>query len=73
MKSQSASIIRPTRSKTRKGVIAWLAKYNPFMNKRALNASDYVAVHVNKHTGAIVYYECPNGTLIPVSPLAKAA
>lgn len=61
--------IRPTKSKTRKGVLAWLTKFNPFFSAKhqeiIYNAPQIVAVHVNRYTGQIVYWEGANGYLMP--------
>lgn len=74
MKStEKAKNLQPTKAKTRKGVIKWLKSLNPFMDAKALDASDtIVAVHVNRFTGAIVAYEYANGAL-SLSILAIAA
>lgn len=61
--------IRPTKSKTRIGVLKWLAKLNPrTLNKQRetaiYNDSSVVAVHVNKFTGKIVQWELSDGTLM---------
>jgi hypothetical protein len=57
--------IRKTTAKTRKGVLNWLAKLNPFMPSDTIyEDASIVAVHVNKYTGAIVYYETYAGHLL---------
>lgn len=59
--------IRPTRSRTRQGVLNWLQKLNPFMPIKCIyNDSDIVAVRIHKITGAIIYYEFRDGGLIDV-------
>lgn len=55
--------LRITTAKTRKGVIAWLAKHNPFLDVEYVNESDYVAVHVCRYSGKIVRWELPDGSL----------
>lgn len=50
--------IRRSTAKTRKGIVSWLMKFNPFMPCQYLYDSDeIIAVHINRYTGAIVTYE----------------
>lgn len=69
--------IKPTRSKTRIGVLNWLAKLNPFFTKtqqaQVFNREDIIAVHVNRFTGAIVYFEDNQGNLLPFSQYHEIA
>lgn len=66
--------IRPTTAKTRKGVIAWLAKHNPFLQtERLYHHAEIVAVHIHRYTAALVSYELEDGTLLSAhSWLVKA-
>lgn len=60
--------IKPTRSKTRIGVLNWLKKFNLGLLTQALYDSDeIVAVHIHRYTGKIVSYEMNNGKLVPAS------
>lgn len=59
--------IQPTRSKTRKGVLAWLLKFNSKHQIQALDHSSAIAVHVDRYTGEILYWEMPTGSLVPAS------
>lgn len=61
--------LRPTRSKTRIGVLNWLAKLNPrILNKQRetsiYNDSSVVAVHVHTISGTVVHWELSDGTLM---------
>jgi hypothetical protein len=64
--------IRPTRSQTRKGVLSWLAKLNPFFTtaqqQEVYNTPEIIAVHVDRYTGAIVQWELSNGNLLSNFP-----
>lgn len=61
--------IRPTRSKTRIGVLNWLQKLNPFFadnqKEDIYNNEIIVAVHVCRYTGSIVKWETTSGKFIP--------
>lgn len=60
--------IRPTKCKTRIGVIHWLKKLNIGLLTQALYDSDeIVAIHIHRYTGAIVSYEMHDGELIPAN------
>lgn len=66
--------IKPTRSKTRKGVLTWLAKLNPFMlSEHTLYVSHVVAVHIHATTGAIHAYETASGHMFLAHALKIAA
>lgn len=60
----SMKSLRITTAKTRKGVIAWLAKHNPFLNTAQLyEADNVIAVHVHRVTGALIFSETKDGRL----------
>lgn len=62
--------IRRSTAKTRKGIITWLAKMNPFFTttqQKHVYENEYVvAIHVNRYTGAMVAYELANGDILPI-------
>jgi predicted Rdx family selenoprotein len=74
-----------TRAKTRRGLLQFIRGLNSWMTKDVMQAlyddATLVAIHVHKYTGAVVFYEAANGTLIRertskqdnIIPFSKAA
>lgn len=59
--------LRITTAKTRKGILNWLSAFNPhfttLLQETVFESPAYVAVHINRNTATIEYWELADGTL----------